>query len=165
MTLPQPLDQLLLPLRRHLREALTRFERIQYDLRGRISDPEGDVQLTFGSGTIHLAGGPDGSSLLVNDVPWTDPFAGPLDEETQAFLERSGRWVLVDTSTTQPNARAIGRELTGFYAVLDETSRCCGVQLWFEPEVFSVIVEGDEVDLIWGKALPSGHRLLWTVTP
>jgi len=165
MTSKQAVVELFSPLLRELGHPLTRFERTHYELPGGISERNGDVQLTFGSRTVHLAGAANGASLIVNDIPWADPFAGPLDEETRAFLEKAGRWVLVDVSAMHPNARVIGVELTEFFPIVDDAEFCSGVQLWFEEEAFSVIVDGDEVELVWGRDLLPGHRLLWAGVP
>jgi hypothetical protein len=151
------------PLRRHLGSPLTQIARIQYELRGKIEDPTtGDVQLTFGEAAVLLRGGGDGTSLDVLEEAFSDPFFGDDSEETREYLATHGNLVIVDVSSQDPTSRAIGLKLTRFYPLMNEFEMCVGVQVSFEDEVFSVAVEGDEVDLIWGTTIPDGRRLVWT---
>lgn len=134
---------------------ITRVRRVHYVYRGVPDTDFGPLELTFGRDTILLDGAADGETLRVCTTKWEDPFAGPLSDQNEAFVERAGKWTAFDVSGAGALATLIGDVLASVEPVLGESGNVTGMILRTgRGGVIRVDVEADELFL--NQVIPAG---------
>jgi hypothetical protein len=125
----------------------TRVERVFYVFPGG-AEPDrskGPLQLTFSDDSVLLLrGGPDGASVVAEAEPWMDPFAQPLSAANREFVQRSGKWTLIDVSEDSFFEGFIGEPLVSVEAFSDEHTTTSGIRLTSAAVAVTFTVEADE---------------------
>ncbi|MGX4736001.1 hypothetical protein [Kitasatospora griseola] len=120
---------------------LTRIRRIFFVQGARIDATNGPIELTFEDGAVRLFGsGPDGETLIVDQLAWVDPFAEPATEDNESFLIESGKWEVFDLSEIWSHRRFIGHSLTSVEGAGENA-----VRLTFDDRVMDIGSGCDEL--------------------
>lgn len=101
---------------------------------------------------VHFWVGDDGETVRIVAAPWDDPFGEPLSAENRVFVEQSGKWTLVATSTTLEMALLIGRRIHRVFLVRDDRGTLRGVRLAIGGSALTYAVDGDEGFVLYGLA-------------
>jgi len=145
-------------LRSYVGRRITKIERLGYEFRGSQDIDNGDLQVWFNGDVLRFGVCSDGESLRVEEQPWKDPFAAPLSEENERYVETHGRSVLVDVSAEPGFDALIGQPLQEVLPLVNEFGKLIGVSLHVGPTVVDVHVEFDDLHLTWGDTGPTWRR-------
>jgi hypothetical protein len=118
----------------------------------------GYLEFHFEDGDLlFLSVAPNGSSLLVENSPWEDVFAGELDESTQKLISEGGKDIKVDVSTIYPFSQFVNSTIEKVYSLYYEDFRQspCGVQIISGDIVLNFCTLYDRGDISWGANHPS----------
>ncbi len=132
---------------------------IQYVYQDVVDDSDCFLQLTMKTGSVVLLSTGQGGELVrVDDKPWEDPFAEPLDDVNREYVRTSGKWPFFDVSTRDDMAPLIGEALHEIRPIVavDRPDRLRGVQLHSGATFLNYFIEWDEAYLTWGQ----GHNKL-----
>jgi hypothetical protein len=144
------MTDLLAPVAGMIGRRLLRVERVLYEFQGALDSEDGEVQLTFESATLRLGTNADGETLRITGDRWRDPFEGKLDEANRRYVEKHGRWVLVDLSSRPPHQSVVGDTLRDVRPIGNMYGKLVGLQLVFGAEAMNVFVDADETKVSWG---------------
>lgn len=129
---------------------LLRVERVLYEFQGSLDCEDGEVQLTFEGATLRLGTNADGETLRITGDCWQDPFKEKLDEANRSYVEKHGRWVLVNLSSHSPYESVIGCTLRHVRPIGNMYGKLMGLQLVLGAEAMNIFVEADETKVTWG---------------
>ena len=134
---------------------IQRIHRVLYVFEDEIDWNEGALQLTFTDGSVLLLDGDsDGESLKVDGAPWLDAFSGKLNEKNKVFIQKHGKWSLVDVSEMMPYNLWPGVTVDMIRQIFNRFGILCGVQVSGGEQNLSFIVEADECHILWNSDKP-----------
>lgn len=146
------------PLRAAQGRVVTAVDRIWYERAGNIDEREGDLQLWFDDGSVvRIRGGSDGETIEALSEGFSDPFIGPLDPETEAFVRASGAWRRVDVSARTPYVSLIGQRLLSARPLKNRFGNINGVSIIFDQDVVDVRIIADEVLVMFDENVVRRH--------
>ncbi len=118
--------------------------RIVFEIDGTADVSCGDLELEFLGGDVLLfEGAGDGERLVVRREAWRDPFAPPLSEENQAYVQQCGKHVRVDAQAAAPTL-PVGDTFIRYLPIRNQFGTLAGVRLAFTGSAVRFLVECDE---------------------
>jgi len=132
-----------------------RIHRVLYIFEGEIDWNDAALQLTFtDSSVLLLDGDSDGESLKMSLSPWRDAFSGKLDAENKAFIQKHGKWSLIDVSDMMPYHSLLGKAIDTVRPIFNPFGTLCGVQVSIGEHSLNFVVEADECHILWNSDKP-----------
>ena len=129
----------------YLSKHIITISRICYVYKNETDFETGPLELKFtGNMVLHLTGKGDGERLAVNNAHWRDPFAQPLDTDTQEYVQKHGKWTLFDMSDQQPYDRFLGQPLDSLRFIRNQFGTIAGLEMNFKEQMLNFIVNCDE---------------------
>ena len=83
--------------------------------------------------------------MVVRVGRWDDPFAPPLSDENQAWIDVHGKWEAFDVSHEPGYSELVGKTLRRICLFRTELSTLCGARLHLDSKKLDIVCNGDEV--------------------
>ncbi|MEO8889792.1 MAG: hypothetical protein ABI301_04940 [Jatrophihabitantaceae bacterium] len=123
-----------------------RVGRVYYVHDGQTSIGDGAVEIGFSDGSVRryeVAG--NGEGLRIEDTPWLDPFAEPLDAVNREYVRDVGKWTAFDVSDEEPYSQICGSTVTAVEEITNERGVIIGVLIGTDLGRLAAKVGADEL--------------------
>lgn len=123
---------------------IAKIRRIHFVFKGEVDRDDGPLEITFIDGSVALFRvGPDGETLDVSCLAWTDPFEEPLSSENARFINAHGKWIAFDVGELDSFKHILGEAVISIAPlVIDNGS---GLALYLKRAIIEVKVVADDI--------------------
>lgn len=132
-----------------LGKRIVKLARVFYEYSGVLEREDGALEVVLENATYLLDSESDGERVRIEEGAWIDPFAPPLSDENQRFVEVHGRWRRTDCSQEQPYAQMIGQTIAAAQPLRNFAGTVVGVRLATPGKDLWFIVDSDECRVYW----------------